>query len=616
MVITAGFSETGSEGSARQRELVSVCRKYGMRLMGPNCSGFVSTDPDFGLNAQFTPYKPLPGKVGFFSQSGALGAAVFEYANRLGLGLSAFISVGNEADVSALDFIRYWKDDDNTVLILLYLESLGDPKEFLKLAREASKKKPILVVKGGRSPTGLKAAHSHTGALVEGSGSLVDVLFSQAGLIRTDTLEEMLDLAALLVNQPLPKGNKVGIVTNAGGAGILTADACDEFGLEVPEFPAETQSELRSFLRPEASVKNPVDMLASSTMADTAMAVRVVAGAASIDSMIVLSPPPLFFTLEDLSREVLAIVRDKRPKIPVVLSFLGSSGGSRIMKDEEVSVPSYPVPRMAVQTLSRAVSYSNWIKRPTGTIPHLAGIYKAQAREIVDRAVSAGFGWLTPDDVGALLECYRIPMVRTSETATPEEAGKAAVTIGGKVVLKCIAEGVIHKSDAGAVRFGLMGESEVRDVAKEMQTRLAAAGHPVTGFVVQPMVTPGPEMIAGVTNDNKFGPVVVCGAGGILVELLKDVSVRIAPLTDVDASEMLSSLKTYPALTGYRGSPPSDTAALQEIILRLAELAQDLPGVAELDLNPIILQPSGKGAVVVDGRIRVAQSQGQRRDHS
>lgn len=608
VVITAGFSETGAEGSARQQELMAVCRRYGMRLMGPNCSGFVSTNPDFGLNAQFTPYKPLPGKVGFFSQSGALGAAVFEYANRLGLGLSAFISVGNEADVSALDFIQYWKDDENTDLILLYLESLGNPKNFLRITREVSKKKPILVVKGGQSTTGLRAAHSHTGALVEGSGALIDTLLAQAGLVRTDTLEEMLDLAALLVNQPVPRGNRVGIVTNAGGAGILTADACAEFRLEVPEYSPETQSTLKSFLRPEASVSNPVDMLASSTLSDSAKAARVVAGDAGIDSMIVLSAPPLFFTLDELSSEILAVVRDTQPKIPIIFSFLGTFGMSKILTDGKTCIPSYPIPRIAIQTLSRAVAYSRWLQRPSGTIPVFSGIKRSESSELVRNSILAGQSWLSQGKANSLLEYYGIPTVKTIKVATADEAGKVASSFKGRVVLKGVAEGIIHKSDAGAVKIGLSGESEVREAAMEMANRLAATGHAVIGFLIQPMIPAGPEIIVGVTNDPAFGPIVVCGAGGVLVELLKDVSVRIAPLTEVDASEMISSLKTYPILTGYRGWPAFDTQALKEIILRVAALAQDLPEVAELDLNPIMMQPAGKGAAVVDARIRIEES--------
>ena len=607
VVITAGFSETGAEGSARQKDLLAVCRRYGMRLMGPNCSGFVSTHPDF-LNAQFTPYKPLPGKVGFFSQSGALGAAVFEYANRLGLGLSAFISVGNEADVSALDFIRVWKDDDNTDLILLYLESLGDPREFLRVAREVSKKKPILVVKGGRSTTGLRAAHSHTGALVEGSGSLIDTLFAQAGLVRTDTLEEMLDLAALLVTQPVPRGNRVGIVTNAGGAGILTADACEEFGLEVPELSQATQTALRAFLRPEASVRNPVDMLASSVLTDSASAARVMVRDAGIDGLIVLSAPPLFFTLDELSKKILAVDGEERPKIPIVISFLGSFGMSKVLTDGMARIPCYPIPRMAVQTLSRAVAYGRWLQKPPGTVPAFPGIRRSESRSLIDSASEFGRNWLSPEDANSLLAFYGIPTVKTAKASSADEAARAASELGGKVVLKGVAEGLVHKSDEGAVRVGLAGEAETREAAEAMAKRLAAAGHEVTGFLVQPMIPPGPEVIVGVTNNLAFGPVVVCGAGGVLVELLKDVSVRIAPITDVDASEMISSLKTYPALTGYRGAPPSDVPALREIILRVAALANDLPEVAELDLNPIIVQPFGSGAIVVDARVRLERS--------
>jgi acetyl coenzyme A synthetase (ADP forming)-like protein len=606
VVITAGFAETGSEGAVRQQQLLAACRKYGMRLMGPNCSGFFSSTSGKTLNAQFTPYRPLPGRVGFMSQSGALGVAVFEYSNRLGLGMSAFISVGNEADVSAVDFIQFWKDDDGTDLIMLYLESLGNPRKFLELAREVSKKKPILVVKAGRSATGMKATRSHTGSLLEASDDVIQALFSQAGVIRSDTIEEMLDLAALLVSQPVPRGNKVGLVTNAGGAGILAADACEDFGLEAPEPSPETQATLRSFLRPEASVKNPIDLTASSMVNDSVRAAGIVAEDSRFDSLVVLSAPPLYFSMEDLANGILAKAKNIRHEITIVTSFPGAFAFSKLLSNGETQIPSYPVPRMAMKTVSRAVEYGRWLARPVGSAPALPGVRNAEARNLIKNALKNGRDWLSQEEAELLLNCYGIAMVRTLKVANADEVAKAySMFEGSKVVLKGVAEGLVHKSEAGGVRVGLSSPSEVRAAAKEMNDKLASAGYHLTSFLVQPMIPAGPEMIIGAKNDRSFGPIIVCGAGGVLVELLKDVSIRIAPLNDLDAREMVRSLKGYPILKGYRGAPACDVGAFEDIILRVAALVGDSTEVAELDLNPIMLQPEGKGATVVDARVRV-----------
>lgn len=603
-VITAGFAETGDEGLLRQRELMARCRKYGMRLMGPNCSGLVKLGTK--LNAQFTQHKPLPGRVGFVSQSGALGAAVFEYANRLGLGLSAFVSVGNEADVSALDFIQFLKDDDDTDIIVLYIESLGNPKKLLEAARQITRKKPILVVKAGRSNTGIKAAHSHTGAILEGSDAVVEAVFDQAGIIRADTIEEMLDLAALLANQPVPRGNRVGIITNAGGPGILAADACEEFGLEVPPCSQEVQAALRSFLRPEASVRNPVDLLASSGLSDCVKAVGALAGDPGIDCLVVLSAPPLFFSLEDFSRGILAISEGMQRRIPVVTSFSGAFAASRLFSDEKAKIPSYPVPRMAVQTLSRAVAYGRWLSRPLDHPTAFPDAKRTEARGLVTDLLSRGRDWLAADEAKLLLDCYGVTTLETLKAATAKEAAQATSRLhADRVVLKGVAEGLIHKTEAGGVKVGLREPSDVRAAAEEMAEQLASAGYHPAGFLVQPMITSGLELIVGVKNDRAFGPIVICGSGGVLVELLNDVSTRVAPLTERDATEMIHSLKVYPLMKGYRGGPTYDEKALSEVVQRVAALATDIPEVAELDLNPIMLQPSGKGATVLDSRIRI-----------
>jgi acetyl coenzyme A synthetase (ADP forming)-like protein len=602
VVISSGFAETGAEGRARQAELVRLCRATGMRLIGPNCLGIVNTDPAVRLNATFAPEAPPAGRVGFLSQSGALGLAIMEYARALGLGLSTFVSVGNKADISANDFLCYWEADPRTDVILLYLESFGNPRKFSRIARRVARVKPIVAVKSGRSPAGVRATSSHTGALLAASDVTADALFRQAGVIRTDTLEEMFDVASLLAHQPLPKGRRVGIITNAGGPAILCADACEGEGLEVPVLEEETQARLRRLLPPEASVGNPVDMIASATGEHYGETLRIVAADPSVDALIVIFIQPLTTRAEDAARAILDAMGALGGSKPVLTVFMSARGFPEVLQTAQLRVPSYAFPEAAAIALARAARYGEWRERPASAPPHLEGLRRDEAAALVAAALQRGEGWLTPDEVAGLLGCYGLPAVPQRVVGTPEEAGEAAREIGGKVALKAIAPGLVHKTDLGGVGLNLEGPEEVRRAAEGMGALLASKGHPLTGFLVQRMVPEGVEMLVGVVHDPQFGPVVACGAGGVLVELLRDVSVRLAPLTSEDASEMIRSLKTVSLLTGFRGAPPGDIQALEDALLRVSALADDLPQVAELDLNPIRIHP--KGAAIVDARVR------------
>ena len=608
VVISAGFAEANKAGILLQQELVEVCREAGMRLIGPNCMGIVNTDPRINLNGQFSPYKPILGKIGFLSQSGALGIAIIDYASRLGLGMSTFVSVGNKADISSNDLIQYWESDDNTNLILLYLESFGNPRKFARIARRVSRKKPIIAVKGGRSTAGFRATQSHTGALVATSDVTVDALFRQAGVIRTDVLAEMFDVAALLTTQPVPNGDQVAIITNAGGAGILAADACEDLGLKVPELASDTQVELKSFLSPAAGVRNPVDMVASASAADFAHAIRVVASDPHVDALIVIFIPPMALRLEQVAREILNAARELEGHIPILSTFMASHGSPEILSDGENRIPSYPFPEAAARALARAVQYSEWLAAPEGDTPNFPNIRREAAAAIVAHALQSGERWLNPEEIENLLNCYGILPVRTMRVTTPQEAGLAAQELGEKVALKAVALGLVHKTEAGAVQLDLAGKRETEEAAKAMLEKLSSAGLDGSGFIVQPMVESGIEMLVGVTHDPVFGPIVVCGAGGVLVELLKDVVVRITPLTDQDASEMVRSLKTFPLLNGYRGGPRYDVTALEQLILRVGALVEDIHEVGELDLNPVIVLPEGQGVSLVDARVRVAEA--------
>jgi len=597
VVISAGFAEAGTSGRAAQEELVKICRDAGMGLIGPNCMGIISTDPDVRLNATFVPMPPLHGSIGFMSQSGGLGLAIMDHAGTLGLGLSTFVSVGNKADISGNDLITYWEEDPQTEMILLYLESFGNPRKFSRIARRVARIKPIIAVKSGRSPAGARATSSHTGALIAASDVTVDALFRHSGVIRTDTLEEMFDVAALLSSQRTPGGRRVAILTNAGGPGILCADACAAEGLEVPAFSVETQAKLKELLPKEASTANPVDMIASATPGQYREAIEILGNDPGIDAVIVIFIPPLVTRPEDAARAIVDGTRALQGKKPVLTVFMQSRGVPDELRSADIRIPSYSFPENAARALARVADYGQWLSRPS-SVPLFPDISREDWNPVLKRA-AARDGWLEPDEVFSLLRAYGLPVLAQRMVRSAEDARKAANDFGERVALKGIAPGLIHKTDAGLVRLNLDGES-VHAAAVEMKRRVSS----IDGFLVQQMAEPGAEMIVGVAHDPQFGPVVACGAGGVLVELIKDVSVRLTPLSVEDAAAMIRELRTFPLLEGYRGSPPRDVRALEEILLRIGALVDDIPSIAELDLNPVLVHEHG--ATIVDARVRVA----------
>ena len=604
VVVSAGFAELGEAGAARQRELLRVCRETGMRLVGPNCMGVLNTATDVRLNATFAPVAPPRGRVAFLSQSGALGLAVVDFARVHGLGLSSFVSVGNKADLSGNDFINYWESDEDTDVILLYLESFGNPRKFARITRRVGKRKPIVAVKSGRSGAGARASSSHTGALVAASDVTVEALFHQAGVIRTDTLQELFDVAALVADQPPPAGPRVGIVTNGGGLGVVCTDACESDGLVVPPLGEAVRAKLAGFLPPEASVANPVDMVASATAEDYGRALSLVAAEGSVDAVVVIFIRPLATRAQDVAAAVAEAVRRLPRPIPVLTVFMSSEGEEavRALRAPDVRIPVYSFPEEAARALSRAVRYGQWRARPEGSVVEFPEVDRDEAAALLAKALRQGPRWLTPDESAELLSCWGFPLVEQRTVRTPKEAERAAAAIGPPVALKVLAPTLIHKADAGGVRIGLVPE-EVAETARRMKGDVTGVGHRVEGYVVQRAVPPGVEMLVGVVHDRLFGPVVACGAGGAAVELVKDVAVRITPLTDRDAGEMVRSLATFPLLDGFRGAPKADVAALEEILLRVGAMVESHPSVAEMDLNPVIVHPHG--AVIVDARVRV-----------
>ncbi len=594
VVISAGFAETGPEGAALQEQLLTVCREAGMRLVGPNCMGVLNTDPRVRLHAIFAGDVPAAGRVALVSQSGGLGLAAMSLADELAIGLSTFVSIGNRADVSANDILQYLETDSGTDVVLLYLESFGNPRNFARIARAVSATTPIVAVKAGRSVAGAAATASHTGALVAASDATIDALFHQAGIIRTDTLEELLDAGTLLAHFPLPAGPRVAVIANAGGLGVLAVDACDHAGLIAPELSAGLRARLAE-IRPQAATRNPIDTLPGADAQDLERLVRVVADSGEVDAIVGVWVLP-GDDPDDPATRLVELAWEAPGGLPVVPVLVGESSAGR-------GIAVFGAPERAIHALGRAWWQRHWRQTDQGRVPVLEGIDTAAAAAVVERVAAAGGGWLSMPDVDALLRCYGIPTLEVRAVATPEAAAAAADELGGPVALKALGPTLLHKSDAGAVELDLPGGGAVRTAAGRLLAHLAERGHPVDSLLVQRMGPKGVELLAGVVHDPTFGPVLACGAGGTVTELLHDVAIRLTPLTDLDASRMLRELRTFPLLDGYRGATPCDVSAVEDVLLRLSHLADEHPLLAEIDANP--LTATSDGAVVVDARVRV-----------
>ncbi len=602
VVLSAGFAEVGEDGARRQQELLEICRATGMRLVGPNCLGVIGTRA--GLDATFSPEVPPPGRIAFASQSGAFGILAIAEAARRGLGLSSFASMGNKADLSGNDFIRYWDADADTDAILLYLESFGNPRRFGGIARSVSARKPIVAVKSGRSAAGARAASSHTGALLAASDVTVDALFAHSGVIRTDTVSEQFDVAALLALQPLPDGDRVAIVTNAGGPGIACADACAAAGLRVDPLGTRLQRALRRHLPAQAAVGNPVDMIASASAEDFRVTIERLAADERIDAIVAIFIPPLITRADDVAEAIRAAAPGAAENgTPLLAVFMAMPDAERAALASGSAVPVYGTPEEAARALGHAVRYATWRRRGPDQPAVLDGIDADAVNVVLAHALTRGDGWLETGEVDAVLGAYGIPLVESRRAATAAEAGRAAAALGGPVVVKAIAEGLVHKSDAGGVIVGVRGETAAARAARRIAAAVRAAGHEPQGFLVQRMAPQGAELLVGIIGDPDFGPIVACGAGGRAVELLGDAGVRLAPLGRRDAAELLRSLRTFPLLDGYRGQPRADLAAVEDVLLRVSALGAAHPEIAELDCNPLLAGPDG--AVVLDARIRV-----------
>ena len=600
VVISAGFAEFGSEGIARQDRLLALVRSHGARLIGPNCLGIAVAGPQ--LNATFAARSAPTGNIGFSSQSGALGLALLEATESRGLGLSAFVSIGNKADVSSNDLLEWWEDDEDTDLVLLYVESFGNPRRFGRLARRVARRKPILALKSGTTATGQRAASSHTAALA-GSEGAVDALFHQAGVIRAGSLEELIDVATLLSTHPEPPGRRVAVLTNAGGLGILAADACDAAGLLLPELGDETVERLRELLPVEASVANPVDMLGSATAATYASVLPVLLDDPQVDAALALFVPAVTATAQQVAEAVDLAARGADSDKPVLAVVVSASGIPAALRSSS-AVAAFAYPESAARALGRAAERAAWLRRPLGSIPELRDVHRAAGAELVERALSrSDDSWLSPGETRELLDAYGLPLVPERLAESVDAAAAAARELGYPAVVKSAAAGA-HKTESGGVALNLADDAAVRDAA-------ARIGVPV---IVQPMLRGGTELLAGLVQDPVFGPLVAFGAGGVFAELIGEATVRISPLTDVDAEELVTSGKAGRLVSGFRGAPAADVPSLVDLVHRLATLGDDLPAVAELDLNPVLAFPDR--CIAVDARVRVRRPDLHRREKS
>ena len=586
VVFTAGI------GTAESADLLAVCRRHGMRLIGPNCFGIAV--PGIGLDATFAAAHPAAGAAGLVMQSGGIGFAMVDHLSRLGIGISSFASVGNKLDVSSNDMLMWWEQDEQTKLAVLYLESFGNPRKFARTARQVGARMPVLTVHAGRSEAGQQAAASHTAIATP----LVsrEALFEQAGIIATPGFGELLEATALLAAQPPPAGRTVAIVSNVGGAGVLAADACTDLGLAVHHPRGQLKRQLHALVPAGGAVTGPVDTTATASRDDFRQVLELIAADEDVDAMIALVLPT------GATGDLVAAIKDADVQIPLAAVVLDQAETVRLLDAKNGKIPAYGYPEAAAGALARAARYGEWRSAPHTAIPGFGDVDAAEARALIRGflAQAPDGGWLPPADVTALLRLYGIPRVSETGARTEDDAAAAAAGVGYPVVVKADVPGLVHKTDAGAVLLDLRTEDDVRAGYRRLAGQF---GGRLTGVLVEPMITGGTEVIIGVRDDQMFGPLVVFGLGGVATEVLADHAARLAPLTETDADTLINSIRSAPLLHGHRGSAAADIPALRDVLMRVSRLADDLPEVTELDLNPVIAHQLG--AVAVDARIRV-----------
>ncbi len=611
VVVTAGFAEAGAEGRALQEKLLEKVRGHGMRMVGPNSMGLLNTDPAVRLNASLSATLPPSGSVAMLSQSSALGLAMLALARQRRVGISTFISVGNKADISGNDLLQYWEGDEATRVILLYLESFGNPRRFARVARRVSGGKPIVVVKPGRRPASLEAGSG--GAALVADDAAVDALFRQTGVIRAETLDEMFDLASALDRQPLPAGRRVAILSDRSGPGILCAGACEAARLSVPPLSDATAKRIEAFLPAGTAIGNPLELAASATAEQYAQALEALLLDREVDSVIAIQTP----LDADESASMLEAIRRGTAKgraaggaaKPVLACLVAKEDDSGPIALEGESIPTYAYPESAARVLGKVASYAVWRARPRGIVPDFDDIDPASARRTCREAIEGrGAGWLTAEEARAVLLAMHLPVAPGGVARTADETAKLARSVGFPVAVKSASPGVFHKTEKGAVRLNVGDETAVRKVFEVIRRSLEADGSLAAkdGVLVQPMVRKDVEVTVGMFEDASFGPLIAFGLGGIHVEVIADPVVRVTPLTDRAAAAMLREARGYPLLAGYRGYPPADIEAIHDILLRVSRLVEEVPDLAELELAPVFVGSPGRGCRILDARIRVA----------
>ena len=603
VIISAGFKESGKQGSQLERELVETIKNSGIRVLGPNCLGIIDTASS--LNASFAAGMPSPGNIAFFSQSGALCTAVLDWALGEDVGFSKFISLGNKADIDEVDLLLTLADDQETKVILGYLEGVSNGTRFMEVAREVSRKKPVIIIKSGRTQAGARAASSHTGTLT-GLDTAYEAAFRQCGIIRANTLQTLFDYAVAFAHQPLPRGPNLAILTNAGGPGIIAADAVENSILQMASFRENTISKLRKELPSNASIYNPVDVIGDAGADRYEKAMKTIVDDPGVDSLTVILAPQAMTKIKETAeviRKISSAVSDK----PIVSSFMGRlevKQGIRILRSGKI--PNYSYPERTISALEAMVKYRKWKETPSGKTLSFE-INKKKAEEIFTKAKEKSEANLTTEETRKVLSAYGFSLPQRIVTETSREAISAANSLGYPVVMKIVSPDILHKSDVGGVKVGITEKSQVarsfEDLISNAKRFMPEAL--ILGVTVEEMIVPGKEVVLGSSRDPSFGPLLMFGLGGIYVEVLKDVSFRIAPLTFNEAELMIKEIRSYPILKGVRGEEPSDLIAVRESLLRLSQLVTDFSEILEIDINPLMVLPAGKGAVAIDSRLTI-----------
>ena len=607
-IITAGFKETGKEGAELEKQLVEKLKEYGMRCVGPNCLGVVNTHPDIRMDGCFAESLPERGNIGFVSQSGALGGGILNILKDLNLGFAQFISIGNQADVNAETALEYWENEPDVEQILLYMESIQNPSNFRKLASRITKKKPILALKAGRSAAGASAASSHTGSLA-GADKAAAALLQQSGVIREFSLKNLFATAKVFANCPIPKGDRVAIITNSGGPGIMATDAVCEYGMQMAKITDETKEKLRSFLPSAASVKNPIDMIASAPIEHYKQTLETVIADENVDMIIVIYLP--FLGLKDIDvAEALMEIKAKNPQKPIIGVFMTKNEFFTKLSDKNVNMPFFMYAEEAADGLNRLNQQRLWMERPEGKVPCF-DVDRNKVKEIIAKSVKEGRDQLTTLESIDVLQAYGIRACKYGLATNIDEVVTLGNSIGYPVVMKMTSKTTSHKTDVGGVVVNIRSEEQLRKEYEALLGRLKEKGllEGLEGVIIQEMVKGNREMVCGIATDPQYGPMMMFGLGGVFVETLKDVTFRIAPLTDIDAKEMVQSVKAYKLLQGARGTTPAQINQIEETLLRLSQLVNDFKFIDELDINPLLISEKTGEGIAVDGRIKVRMNE-------